>query len=362
MGVAVIFGEKRNSYVETGLYICTVNKMFHLNTNLTMMDDYQKIRLLDELVSKTIPQSVNYTPHNGNYCVTLLALQPVGIWGGERRNFQIEGRLEENKKISATLIAEGEVVFCVDDLPYVAHEGDRTPIYKIIRASIYCAYGALRLPYLHQDMRKIAIKDFPFNKETREEQVRTEIRFMKKLAEIKTVPGNFTDATALLIHPTSTRLKTTLLYHKEYEPRSYEKIMDSIKALSPFIPAKEDAGKATPDTFVWSYDPSYPHDTFNYQVIMLNAKSKRKEQFWWDYLKLNIFLSDLEYYFGYYVLMNRWQIPTIQRWIAEYREKGYFVSQRATDYLLFYLKAGEKTSPRILNSKGVQVRVKMIPR
>ena len=27
-----------------------------------------------------------------------------------------------------------------------------------------------------------------------------------------------------------------------------------------------------------------------------------------------------------------------------YREKGFFESQRAKDYLLFYLKAGEKTS------------------
>ena len=101
------------------------------------------------------------------------------------------------------------------------------------------------------------------------------------------------------------------------------------------------------------------HDTYEHQVIILNAKSKKKEQFWWDYLKLNIFLSDLEYYFGYYILMNRWQIPMIQRWIAEYREKGFFESQRAKDYLLFYLKAGEKTPVRVLNSQGVQVKMKM---
>ena len=86
------------------------------------------------------------------------------------------------------------------------------------------------------------------------------------------------------------------------------------------------------------------------------------EQFWWDYLKLNIFLSDLEYKFGYYVLMNRWQVPVIQKWIAEYHEKGYFESQRAKDYLLFYLKASEKAPVRVLNSMGVQVKVKMTPR
>ena len=57
--------------------------------------------------------------------------------------------------------------------------------------------------------------------------------------------------------------------------------------------------------------------------------------------------------------MNRWQIPMIQKWIAEYREKSLFESQRAKDYLLFYLKAGEKTPVRVLNSQGVQVKMKM---
>ena len=114
-----------------------------------------------------------------------------------------------------------------------------------------------------------------------------------------------------------------------------------------------------PDVFVSQQDWENPRDTYGHQVVILNTKSKRKEQFWWDYLKLNIFLSDLEYYFGYYILMNRWQIPMIQKWIAEYREKGLFESQRAKDYLLFYLKAGEKTPVRVLNSQGVQVKMKM---
>ena len=130
----------------------------------------------------------------------------------------------------------------------------------------------------------------------------------------------------------------------------------------PFIPSKEDNENAVPDMFVWEYYPDYPRETFHNQVVMLNAKSKNKKQFWWDYLKLNIFLGDPEYRFGYYMLMNRWQIPVIQRWIAEYHEKGLFESQRAKDYLLFYLKAGEKTPVRILNSQGTQVKIKMTPR
>lgn len=39
--------------------------------------------------------------------------------------------------------------------------------------------------------------------------------------------------------------------------------------------------------------------------------------------------------------------------------KGFFESQRAKDYILFYLKAGEKTPVRVLNSQGVQVKMKM---
>lgn len=326
------------------------------------MDDSQKIRLLNELVSKSTPQNVDFTPHNGNYCVTLLAVRPVDFFGNEKRHFKIKGRLEEGKTISADLIAENEMLFGVADLPYVAHEGDRTPIYKIVRASIFCAYGALQLPRLHRSMRKIAWQDYPFKKKDNEEQIKAEIRFMKKLATANNDPAHHTGARAALVHSTSSRLKDCLLCYKEYEPQVYGKIQDSIKALQPFIPTKEEDGNAVPDTFIWKYDPDYPRDTFGYQVIMLNAKSKSKEQFWWDYLKLNIFLSDLEYYFGYYILMNRWQIPVIQKWIAEYREKGYFESQRASDYLLFYLKAGEKAPVRVLNSKGMQVKVRMVPR
>lgn len=326
------------------------------------MDDSKKIELLNELVSRATPQNVDFTPHNGNYCVTLVAVQPVSFFGSEKRNFKIQGRLDEGKTISADLIAEGEMLFGIEGLPYVAHEGDRTPVYKIVRASILCAYGALQLPYLHRSMRKIAWQDYPFTKKDNGEQLKAEVRFMKKLAAVNSNSGHHTKARAVLVHSTSSRLKDCLLYYKEYEPRIYETIQDSMKALQPFIPVKEDSDNAVPDMFVWEYDPDYPGNTYGNQIVTLNAKSKNKGQFWWDYLKINIFLSDLEYYFGYYVLMNRWQIPVIQKWIAEYREKGLFESRRAKDYLLFYLKTGEKAPVRVLNSQGVQVKVRMVPR
>lgn len=45
------------------------------------MDNIQKIKLLNELMSKATPQNVDFTPHNGNYCVTLLATQPIHTLG-----------------------------------------------------------------------------------------------------------------------------------------------------------------------------------------------------------------------------------------------------------------------------------------
>ena len=323
------------------------------------MDYTQKIKLLNELMLNATPQNVDFTPQNGNYCVTLIATRPVHTWGYQKRNFKIKGRLEEGKTISADLIAENEMLFGVENLPYVAHESDRTPIFKIIRASIFCAYAGLQITDLHRGMRKIAWSDYPFKKSDKEEQAKAEIRFMKRLASVMTVPDHCMIGRSVVTHLTSTRLRDVILYNKEYEPSLYEKIKDSIESLSHFIPAKDHADNVVPDVFVSQQDWENPRDTYEHQVIILNAKSKKKEQFWWDYLKLNIFLSDLEYYFGNYILMNRWQIPMIQKWIAEYREKGLFESQRAKDYLLFYLKAGEKTPVRVLNSQGVQVKMKM---
>lgn len=323
------------------------------------MDYTQKIKLLNELMLNATPQNVDFTPQNGNYCVTLIATRPVHTWGYQKRNFKIKGRLEEGKTISADLIAENEMLFGVENLPYVAHESDRTPIFKIIRASIFCAYAGLQLTDLHRGMRKIAWSDYPFKKSDKEEQAKAEIRFMKRLASVMTVPDHCMIGRSVVTHLTSTRLRDVILYNKEYEPSLYEKIKDSIESLSHFIPAKDHADNVVPDVFVSQQDWENPRDTYEHQVIILNAKSKKKELFWWDYLKLNIFLSDLEYYFGYYILMNRWLIPMIQKWIAEYREKGLFESQRAKDYLLFYLKAGGKTPVRVLNSQGVQVKMKM---
>lgn len=142
------------------------------------MDYTQKIKLLNELMLNATPQNVDFTPQNGNYCVTLIATRPVHTWGYQKRNFKIKGWLEEGKTISADLIAENEMLFGVENLPYVAHESDRTPIFKIIRASIFCAYAGLQLTELHLGMRKIAWSDYPFKKSDKEEQAKAEIRFI----------------------------------------------------------------------------------------------------------------------------------------------------------------------------------------
>ena len=254
------------------------------------MDYIQKIKLLNELMLNATPQNVDFTPQNGNYCVALIATRPVHTWGYQKRNFKIKGRLEEGKTVSADLIAENEMLFGVENLPYVAHEGDRTPIFKIIRASIFCAYAGLQLTDLHLGMRKIAWSDYPFKRPDKEEQAKAEIRFMKRLASVMTVPDHCVVGRSVVTHLTSTRLRDVMLYNMEYEPSLYGKIKDSIESLSPFIPAKDHADNVVPDVFVSQQDWENPRDTYEHQVIILNAKSKKKEQFWWDYLKLNIFL------------------------------------------------------------------------
>lgn len=74
------------------------------------MDYTQKIKLLNELMLNATPQNVDFTPQNGNYCVTLIATRPVHTWGYQKRNFKIKGWLEEGKTISADLIAENEML------------------------------------------------------------------------------------------------------------------------------------------------------------------------------------------------------------------------------------------------------------
>ena len=65
----MIFVRIWNSDTEIAPYICIINNMFHSNT-FQIMKDSKKIELLNELVSKSTPQNVDFTPHNGNYCVT----------------------------------------------------------------------------------------------------------------------------------------------------------------------------------------------------------------------------------------------------------------------------------------------------
>lgn len=185
---------------------------------------------------------------------------------------------------------------------------------------------------------------------------------MKRLAKVSSDAKRHIKARAVLVHPASSRLKNIISYYKEYETGTYSQINASLEALKSFAPDRNNVEGGTPDVFAWDYYSDAPGEAYNLRMAALNANSKAKERFWWDYLKLNIFLSDSEYDAAYYVLMNRWQVPVIQKWIAEYRDKGYYESQRAQDYLLFYVKASEKAPVRVLNSQGVPVKIKMIPR
>ena len=168
------------------------------------------------------------------------------------------------------------MLFGVTDLPYVAHEAT-VPLSS--RLSVLPS-SALMEPYslreLHRGMRKIACTDYPFKKADKEEQITAEVKFMKKLASRMTVPEHCISGRPAVTHLTSTRLRDVILYNKEYEPALYEKMKGSIEALSPFIPAKDNADNALPDVFISRQDWENPRDTFDHQVVILKRK-KQKE-------------------------------------------------------------------------------------
>jgi hypothetical protein len=81
---------------------------------------------------------------------------PVHIWECQKHNFKIKGRLEQGKTISADLIVKNKMLFGVKDLPYMAHKGNRTLIFKIIRASIFYAYAGLQLTNLYRGCGRLS--------------------------------------------------------------------------------------------------------------------------------------------------------------------------------------------------------------
>ena len=328
------------------------------------MYDIAKIRVLNELFSKAVPQRVDYEPHNGRYSVELLSILPLNLGCNQCRDFIVSGNIEKDI-ISVTLATNREVLFSISDLPYIAHEGDRTPIYKIVRASSLFAYGLLRLPNLHQNLKRIPFANYPFSCYDNKGLAEQEISFMKKLSATCRNKKKYTESQVSLIHPACFQLKEIIRFYDEEEKAEaviLQKIKESIEELRPFAPSKEDSENAVSDVFIWEYDADYPKEKLDTQVVVLNTNSGGKERFWWDYLKLNLFLSDVEYSFGYYLLMNRWRIATIQKWIAEYRAKGFFESNRAKDYMVIYLKTTEKGAVRILNSDGKLTNVKVYRR
>ena len=50
----------------------------------------------------------------------------------------------------------------------------------------------------------------------------------------------------------------------------------SIEALSPFIPAKDNADNALPDVFISRQDWENPVTPLTIRVVILNAKSKKR--------------------------------------------------------------------------------------
>lgn len=322
------------------------------------MVEKRKLEKLQEVIEYTIPQNVDYNPNNGQYTIELTATKHINLGTGDYHTLFIKGFLKKDT-ISLSLVSKEEELLSVPLLPYIAHQGDRTPIYKIIRASALFANAMTNLTPIHRNLKKIPIEHIPLNIKDYVERRDKDIAFMKDLFKLIYEKNAYCSYQSVIIHKNAHKLKQAISYSDYEEKGVREKIIKSIEQLSPYIPEKDNASNMTPDIFVCEHMEN-SRDYFNCQVISLNSNNKSKEQFWWDYLKLNIFLSCLEYNYAYYILLNRWKTQTIQKWIAEYREKGLYEAERAKDNLVFYIKAGYKTSPRILNCNGGTIPTKVL--
>lgn len=103
-------------------------------------------------------------------------------------------------------------------------------------------------------MRKIVGSDYPFKGPDKEEQAKAEVRFMKRLTSVMTVPDYCMIGCSVVTHLISIRLQDVILYSKEYKLSLYEKIKDSIELLSPFIQTRDYADNVIPDVFVSQQD------------------------------------------------------------------------------------------------------------
>ncbi len=322
------------------------------------MIERRELEKLKEVIEYSMPQIADYNPRSGRYSIELAMTKHIDLGEGDHHILFAQGYLRK-ETISLSIVSNEQVLLNVNPLPYIANQGDRTPIYKILRASIYFAYAMVNLPTVHRKLKKIPSEHFPFNISDTYEQKGKEIAFMKDLFKLLREKSAYRSYLSVILHKNASKLKEAISFCDYQERGIKEKIKYSMKQLSPYIPDKDKTTDITPDILVCDHMED-SKDYYNCQIISLNSNNKSKEEFWWEYLKLNIFLSCVEYKNAYCILLNRWTRNNIKNWIDEYRQKNFYEAEKAKDNIVFYIKAGYKASPRILNCNGTTIPTKVL--
>lgn len=146
----------------------------------------------------------------------------------------------------------------------------------------------VNLPTVHRKLKKIPSEHFPFNISDTYEQKGKEIAFMKDLFKLLREKSAYRSYLSVILHKNASKLKEAISFCDYQERGIKEKIKYSMKQLSPYIPDKDKTTDITPDILVCDHMEG-SKDYYNCQIISLNSNNKSKEEFWWEYLKLNIF-------------------------------------------------------------------------
>lgn len=313
-----------------------------------------KIDILMQLVQTSLPLSIDYKPHNGAYKIEMPVPQAISVWREDSRIATLQGFLEKNK-ISVQVIIKDETLLEVMDLPLVEKKKDSTPVFQIIKDSIIFAKAAVGIPDLYRILQQIDKSDYPFRSSDDACIPENESAFMLKIACGYTNPNDFCAGTTQRVTAQSSRLREAIGWVEE--PQLLKSIHATLKDLKKYLPAKEITGTWAPDLYTYEYTPECMDEIISQQAIILNTCHEyRKEKFLWDYFKLNVLLSNLEYERGGYLLMNQWKISEIQKWLAEYRSRGYYESVAGKSGIVFIIKNTAKSPFQILDASGQIVK------
>lgn len=117
------------------------------------MIERRELEKLKEVIEYSMPQIVDYNPRSGRYSIELAMTKHIDLGEGDHHILFAQGYLRK-ETISLSIVSNEQVLLNVNPLPYIANQGDRTPIYKILRASIYFAYAMVNLPPVHRKLKK----------------------------------------------------------------------------------------------------------------------------------------------------------------------------------------------------------------